>query len=110
MRRIILNILVIVIIGTIIISGCTDNSPPPNIQPTTTGVAATMPDTSTNDVKMDSLVREKLQGCHSIDRVLTAKKTPEEWNTTLDRMISYGAKISPEEKTQIIDWLVARNN
>jgi hypothetical protein len=110
MKIFLLNILVIVIIGTIIISGCSNNSPPVNTQPTTTGVAATMSGTSTNDAKMDSLVREKLQGCHSIDRVLNAKKTPEEWNTTLDRMISYGAIITPDEKSQIINWLVARNN
>ena len=103
-------ILVNVIIATIIISGCSKNSPPVNSQPTTVGVAITSSGDSTNDAKIEALVREKLQDCHSIDRIFNANKTREEWNTTLDRMISYGAKITNDEKNQIIDWLMARNN
>ena len=110
MKRIYWIILVIVMIGTIIISGCSKNSPPVTSQPTTEEVAATSSDTSTNDAKMDALVREKLQDCHSVDRIFYAQKTREEWNITLDRMISYGARISADEKNQIIDWLLARNN
>jgi len=110
MKKIYLLILVIVMIGTIFLSGCSKNSPSTNNQSTAAGVAATASGTSTDDAKMEALIREKLQNHHSIDRILNAHHTREEWNTTLDRMISYGAKISADEKTQIIDWLMARNN
>jgi hypothetical protein len=62
------------------------------------------------DALMEALILEKLQGHHSIDVVLNASKTREEWVTTLDRMIAKGAVISDEEKTLIIDWLLSRKN
>lgn len=59
-------------------------------------------------IDVDALIREKIKSGHSIDRVYAADKTREEWNTTLNRMISYGAKISEEEKQIIIDYLLSR--
>lgn len=64
--------------------------------------------TETPAVNVEALILEKLQNHHSIDRVYAAQKTREEWNATLDRMISYGAKISEEEKKVIIDYLLSR--
>lgn len=64
---------------------------------------------ATPTIDGDALIREKLQNHHSIDRIYGATKTREEWNTTLDRMIGYGAKISEEEKQIIIDYLLSRN-
>lgn len=61
-------------------------------------------------IDVEALIREKLQGNHSIDRVLAAQKTREEWNITLDRMIGYGAKINEEEKQIIIDYLLSKSN
>ncbi len=55
-----------------------------------------------------ALIQEKLQNHHSIDRILNAKHTREEWNTTLNRMIKYGAKINEDEKKIIIDFLLSR--
>lgn len=98
--------LLIVIIGTISLSGCTNNSPSTNNQPTAAGVSTT----SANDAKIEALISEKLQNHHSSDRIYSAHKTREEWNITLDRMNSYGANISADEKQQMIDWLLARNN
>ncbi len=62
----------------------------------------------TPTVDVYALILEKLDGHHSVDRVLNAQKTREEWNTTLDRMIGYGAKINEEEKQLIIDYLINR--
>jgi hypothetical protein len=74
-------------------------------------VAATAAPTEvSNDAQMEALILEKLQGHHSIDVVLSANKTREEWVRTLDRMIAKGAVISDEEKTLIIDWLLSRKN
>lgn len=65
--------------------------------------------TTENDAQMQTLIMEKLLGHHSIDIVLQAKHTREEWNVTLDRMIARGAPISEDEKKLIIDWLLSRN-
>ena len=62
-----------------------------------------------DDAEMEDLITEKLEGNHKFDFILSKSKTREEWSKTLDRMIGYGAKISPEEKEIIIDWLVSRN-
>lgn len=59
-------------------------------------------------VGSEAMILEKLQNHHGIDRVLSAKHTREEWNVTLDRMISYGANISEDEKKAIIDFLLSR--
>jgi hypothetical protein len=64
--------------------------------------------TETPAIDVEALILEKLNNNHSIARVYAAVKTREEWNTTLDRMIGYGAKISEEEKQIIIDYLLSR--
>jgi hypothetical protein len=76
-----------------------------------TQVSATSekPQTATTPtVDVDALIREKLQNHHDISRIFNAKKTREEWNATLDRMIGYGANISEEEKKIMIDYLLSK--
>jgi predicted secreted protein len=57
---------------------------------------------------MEALIKEKVAGNHDVDRIFNANKSREEWNTTLDRMIGYGAKITEEEKQMIIEYLLSR--
>lgn len=61
------------------------------------------------DERMIALISEKIENCHMLNFVLRRSKTREEWSTTIDRMIGYGANINAEEKEQIIDWLVSRD-
>ena len=61
------------------------------------------------DERMLALITEKIEDCHVLNFILSKDKTREEWSTTLDRMIGYGAKINAEEKELIIDYLVSRN-
>ena len=60
----------------------------------------------TPSVDVSALITGKLQNHHAEDRIYSAVHTREEWNTTLDRMIGYGAVISEEEKQVIIDYLL----
>lgn len=60
------------------------------------------------DIDFEALITEKIGNNHTLDFILKQDKTAEEWSETLDRMIGYGAKISPEEKELIIDWLTSR--
>jgi PBP1b-binding outer membrane lipoprotein LpoB len=60
------------------------------------------------DAEMEALITEKADGNHALNFILNQTKTREEWEETLDRMIGYGAQISPEEKELIITWLLSR--
>lgn len=64
---------------------------------------------SLTDAQMEALITEKVHDKHSLAFILQQNKTAEEWSETIDRMIGYGAKITPEEKALIIEWLVNRN-
>lgn len=61
------------------------------------------------DAEIGALIPEKAHDKHTLDFILLQNMTAEQWSKTLDRMIGYGTKISPEEKTLIINWLVSRN-
>ncbi len=78
----------------------------------TSGGATTVQDAPAvelTDAEMEALIAEKIEDEHTLEFILQQEKTAEEWSETLDRMIQYGAKISPEEKTLIIEWLVNRD-
>ena len=60
------------------------------------------------DAEMEALITEKAHDRHTLEFILSKDFTAEEWSAILDRMIGYGAKISPEEKEAIINWLVNR--
>ena len=60
------------------------------------------------DAEMEALIAEKAHDKHTLEFILSKDFTAEEWSAILDRMIGYGAKISPEEKEAIINWLVNR--
>jgi hypothetical protein len=61
-----------------------------------------------SDAEMEALITEKIGSNHTLDFILSQEKTAEQWSSTLDRMIGYGADINPEEKEAIIEWLVNR--
>jgi len=43
--------------------------------------------------------------CHEVTRIVSAKKTKEEWNDTVDKMAARGAKASDEEFETIVTYL-----
>jgi hypothetical protein len=57
-------------------------------------------------IDVEALVLEKITGQHTLEFVLKEKRTAEEWDEVLDRMIGYGAKINEQEKSLIIEWLL----
>ena len=110
------NLLLIVII-IFVVSACapkaTQNPPAP--QPTavssSSSTEAPTPAASAStktDAEMEALITEKVHDKHTLDFILPQNKTAGQWSSTLDMMISLGAKITPDEKTLIINWLVAR--
>lgn len=51
------------------------------------------------------LVRSCVQ-CHGMETILESKKSEEEWEQTVDRMVSYGANVSPEEQSLVVKYAV----
>ena len=46
--------------------------------------------------------------CHDLDMVVDAAGLNREgWNGTIDEMVSYGLKVSPDEKAQLLEYLTA---
>jgi len=96
------------LVAILLLGACSSDVEPTAVQEAPTTVQET-PAASLTDAEMEALIAEKAHDQHTLEFILGQNKTAEEWSTTLDRMIQYGAKISPEEKTLIIDWLVSRN-
>jgi hypothetical protein len=44
--------------------------------------------------------------CHSLEMVAQQRQDREGWEAILDRMISYGAPIPPEDRPAILEYLV----
>lgn len=54
-----------------------------------------------------ALLQERCSVCHSLDRVQQARKTAEQWEQTVTRMIGKGAQLSDEERAALLAYLVA---
>jgi mono/diheme cytochrome c family protein len=52
-----------------------------------------------------TLMQTRCIRCHSISRVISAHHTAAEWKLTVDRMISKGAQLSPQEEQTLITYL-----
>lgn len=63
----------------------------------------------TVEIDVEALIVEKLESHHDVNWIWDANFDRAKWEATIDRMIGYGAKISPEEKQIIIDYLLSRN-
>jgi len=53
----------------------------------------------------EALIQERCTKCHNLAPIQNAKKTPEEWEKTVQRMRQKGAKLSDEEAKIVIQYL-----
>lgn len=54
------------------------------------------------------LVLQKCQTCHEIGFVTRERQTRERWDGLVSEMQSYGLRLTPEERAQILDYLATR--
>lgn len=101
MKKQIFAFLAVGLVAILVLGACSSGVEPTAVQEA--------PAAEMTDAEMEALISEKIEDQHTLEFILQQEKTAEEWSETLDRMIQYGAKISPEEKTMIIEWLVNRN-
>lgn len=52
-----------------------------------------------------ALMQERCTVCHSLDRVESKHQTADQWKKTVDRMISNGAQLTPQEEQVLVDYL-----
>ncbi len=52
-----------------------------------------------------ALLQDRCTGCHSLSRVERARKTAEEWESAVSRMIGYGAVLNTEELEVLVQYL-----
>ncbi len=52
-----------------------------------------------------TLVETRCSTCHTTDRIFAADKDAAGWASTVDRMIDYGAQLTPDERQTVIDYL-----
>ena len=107
MKKALIAILLSVTMLILSLSACSQTKSSLSDQPTPS-LNSSSTSSTTEDTKMESMILDKLQGHHSIDIVLSAQHTREEWNVTMNRMIARGAPITEQEKLVIIDWLITR--
>ncbi len=57
----------------------------------------------------EGLVSKKCTVCHGLSRVQDADKLRDEWEGTVQRMISFGARISDDDEKQVVvDYLAGK--
>jgi hypothetical protein len=55
-----------------------------------------------------TLLSTRCASCHSSDRGTNAKKTRDQWDQAVTRMMSKGAQLNDAEKTVLINYLANR--
>jgi coenzyme F420-reducing hydrogenase gamma subunit len=53
----------------------------------------------------DALLESRCSECHDLDRVTNASKSRDEWEVTVDRMITRGAVLDDAERETLIKYL-----
>ena len=92
----------------LLVAACSKATPAPTtaapgVDTTTAGSAAL------TDDEMKALITERcgVSTCHSSSIVFNSSFSQSRWSTVFDQMIARGAQVSADEKTMMIDWLVA---
>ena len=49
--------------------------------------------------------KELCGGCHNLQKVVQSRKTPQEWERTVNDMLARGAQIFPDEAEKITKYL-----
>lgn len=74
-------------------------------QPTQAPSVSTAPSAEKATLDGATLLDTRCSACHSADRPKKARKTPEEWNKTVTRMVRKGARLTEPEKKVLLDYL-----
>lgn len=90
----------LLIAGTAVAQNVTKSPQPP---------LAAAPPAAAGDAADLALVQKDCSTCHAPLQVISAHKSADEWQETMDRMVDHGMQIPPEDSQRITDFLVAHN-
>jgi hypothetical protein len=97
MRKISIVILFLMVISILIVSCSSGGSP--------AAPAAGSSGSETTAIDGKTLLETRCTACHSLDRIKSKSATAEQWQSTVDRMIQGGAKLSKEEAVVLVKYL-----
>ena len=58
-----------------------------------------------SDTEAEALLKRSCTGCHDLDRVNTARFSPDRWRVVTVDMRERGAKIADDEMERLVEWL-----
>jgi cytochrome c5 len=93
-----LVILIACLVMLAVLVSCQSNPSQPTQAPAAAGGAPALTDGAT-------LLDTRCSVCHSADRPKQAKKTRDQWDQTVTRMIGKGAQLTDAEKVVLVDYL-----
>ena len=103
-RNLVTILFVILLLGSLLLAAC-ESSPPAS-----TPDASTVPPAASDpapEVSAALLLQERCGGCHNLQRVESARKTPAEWESTVRRMVNLGASLNDAEFAALVEYLAA---
>jgi hypothetical protein len=70
-------------------------------------VATVEPTASESETTLsgEQLLQDRCAECHNLGRVESARKTPEQWEKTLQRMVSKGTRLDEQEFAVLLGYL-----
>ena len=93
-------IIALVVVGVVLLGlavACGGGADEPSAPPPT--------EESTGDLGGEELVESRCTRCHGLETVTGAAKPPQQWESTVDRMIAKGAELTDAEAQVLVDYL-----
>ncbi len=102
-------VVLVAVIGSLVLSACssgqTESAAPPAVQEQESQAPATQEQESVATLDGKALTQERCSVCHDLGRVESAQKTSDEWQSTVERMVSKGAKLDAAEQAAVVQYL-----
>ena len=84
----------LVVLTVSVVSACGGAAPEP-----------AQPDEQPVSIDGETLLQERCAECHALSRATNARKSAEEWEGTVARMVGHGANLNDAEQSVLVDYL-----
>jgi hypothetical protein len=88
------GLVILVVLTVSVVSACGGATPEP-----------AQPEEQPVSIDAETLLQERCTECHALSRTTSAKKSADEWEGTVTRMVGHGANLNDEEQTVLVDYL-----
>lgn len=93
------SIIMIVLLGALVVTACGGD------QEQSVSPASEQESIAPATLDGQTLVGESCTKCHDLARTTNSRKTEDEWQATVERMVSKGADLNPAEQEAVIQYL-----